>query len=460
MRSRSRARRAAPCSPRRSAARHRARAAALGPPPSRRRAGPRAPGCPRAGARGAAGRSRPRARCSSQSAWPAASAARRLSSADAASPFMKTERRSFRAAASPALVGDDLHRHAERSERVGEGAGAQSRRRARACRARVRGRGRAARRRRSARPHPSTSAASSRFSDGASGVQVRVDRSGRECGQRRRRRFESGPRRSSALSTTSLPATVDAGSCARATPCGVEPRQRVVAAHVGARCSEVGGEPAACLAEAEHRDRGRAHRAGSDRSVSMLSRALSDMRSRRHGRRPVGRSPCAQRLNRIVDDLRNHSAVCATVASSANYDALREAIVRGDLAPNARLVESDLSTTYEMSRGAVRTALIRLEQEGLVVREPHRGARVRQVSDDEAVEILQARAVLEGLAVRLTARADRRYGRRTSAGVSRAPARAARARRPPRGIGRERRPARRPARALGARHRRSASSAP
>jgi DNA-binding GntR family transcriptional regulator len=93
----------------------------------------------------------------------------------------------------------------------------------------------------------------------------------------------------------------------------------------------------------------------------------------------------------------------ATVASNSDYAALREAIVRGDIAPNARLVESDLSTAYEMSRGAVRTALVRLEQEGLVVREPHKGARVRHVSDDEAVEILQARAVLEGLAVRLTA---------------------------------------------------------
>ena len=90
-----------------------------------------------------------------------------------------------------------------------------------------------------------------------------------------------------------------------------------------------------------------------------------------------------------------------TVTSS--YDALREAIVRGDLAPDVRLVEADLSTTFEMSRGAVRTALIRLEQDGLVVREPHRGARVRRVSDDEAVEILQARAVLEGLAARQAA---------------------------------------------------------
>jgi len=101
------------------------------------------------------------------------------------------------------------------------------------------------------------------------------------------------------------------------------------------------------------------------------------------------------------------------VATTSSYDALRAAIVRGDLAPNARLVEADVSTAFQMSRGAVRTALIRLEQEGLVVREPHRGAHVRQVSDDEAVEILQARAVLEGLAVRQTA------GRIDAAGVAR-----------------------------------------
>ena len=88
---------------------------------------------------------------------------------------------------------------------------------------------------------------------------------------------------------------------------------------------------------------------------------------------------------------------------NSSYEALREAIVRGDIAPDAHLVEADVSTTFAMSRGAVRTALIRLEQDGLVVREPHRGARVRKVSDEEAVEILQARAVLEGLAARQAA---------------------------------------------------------
>ena len=92
-----------------------------------------------------------------------------------------------------------------------------------------------------------------------------------------------------------------------------------------------------------------------------------------------------------------------STTTNSSYDLLREAIVRGDIAPEARLVESEISTNFKMSRGAVRTALIRLEEEGLVVREPHRGARVRKVSDAEAVEILQVRAVLEGLAVRLTA---------------------------------------------------------
>lgn len=92
-----------------------------------------------------------------------------------------------------------------------------------------------------------------------------------------------------------------------------------------------------------------------------------------------------------------------SIQTTSSYDALRAAIVSGDIAPDARLVEADVSATFGMSRGAVRTALIRLEQDGLVVREPHRGARVRKVSNEEAVEILQARAVLEGLAARQAA---------------------------------------------------------
>ena len=82
------------------------------------------------------------------------------------------------------------------------------------------------------------------------------------------------------------------------------------------------------------------------------------------------------------------------------YYRLRDAIVRGDLVPNQRLVEADMSSTFELPRAAVRTALLRLEHEGLIERVPHRGARVRLVTEQEAVEILQARAALEGLAAR------------------------------------------------------------
>jgi DNA-binding GntR family transcriptional regulator len=84
-------------------------------------------------------------------------------------------------------------------------------------------------------------------------------------------------------------------------------------------------------------------------------------------------------------------------------DTLRDAIVSGWLQPNQRLVEADLTRTLGVGRSAVRVALVRLEQEGLVSHEPHRGARVRFVGAREAVEILEARAVLEGLTARYAA---------------------------------------------------------
>lgn len=77
--------------------------------------------------------------------------------------------------------------------------------------------------------------------------------------------------------------------------------------------------------------------------------------------------------------------------------AIREAIVRGDYVPNQRLVEADLSEQFAASRASVRSALLELTNEGLVERVQNRGARVRAVSLDEAVEISEVRMVLEGL---------------------------------------------------------------
>jgi len=87
-------------------------------------------------------------------------------------------------------------------------------------------------------------------------------------------------------------------------------------------------------------------------------------------------------------------------ADSRPEDRLREAIVTGRFQPSERLVENDLTQVLGVGRSAVRTALARLEHEGLVEHERHRGARVRLVEAHEAVEILEARAELEGLAAR------------------------------------------------------------
>jgi DNA-binding GntR family transcriptional regulator len=81
-------------------------------------------------------------------------------------------------------------------------------------------------------------------------------------------------------------------------------------------------------------------------------------------------------------------------------DELRAAIVSGRLHPNQRLVEAELTESLGVGRSAVRTALARLEQEGLVEHRRNRGARVRLIDEREAVEILETRSVLEGLVAR------------------------------------------------------------
>jgi len=82
---------------------------------------------------------------------------------------------------------------------------------------------------------------------------------------------------------------------------------------------------------------------------------------------------------------------------------LREAITRGRLMPNERLIEADLAGEYRVNRAHIRTALAMLDQEGLVVRERNRGARVRAISDAEALEIAETRLVLEVMVARQAA---------------------------------------------------------
>jgi len=78
-------------------------------------------------------------------------------------------------------------------------------------------------------------------------------------------------------------------------------------------------------------------------------------------------------------------------------------LVRGDYAPNQRLVEADLCEQYGATRVVVRSALQELSADGLVEIQRNKGARVRAVPLAEAIEITEARMVLEGLAARKAA---------------------------------------------------------
>jgi DNA-binding GntR family transcriptional regulator len=86
-----------------------------------------------------------------------------------------------------------------------------------------------------------------------------------------------------------------------------------------------------------------------------------------------------------------------------SYRRLREAIASGELMPSERLVETGLADSLGVGRAAIRTAIARLAQERLVERIPNRGARVRRVSDEEALEVLEVRMAIEAFAVRRAA---------------------------------------------------------
>jgi DNA-binding GntR family transcriptional regulator len=93
---------------------------------------------------------------------------------------------------------------------------------------------------------------------------------------------------------------------------------------------------------------------------------------------------------------------------------LRAAILAGTYAPNQRLIEADLCEQFGATRFVIRTAIKTLAGAGLVEVQRHRGARVRAVSIQEAIEITEVRRELEGLGA---ARAAQRCGREDAAAL-------------------------------------------
>ena len=69
------------------------------------------------------------------------------------------------------------------------------------------------------------------------------------------------------------------------------------------------------------------------------------------------------------------------------HDALRAAILEGEIAPGARLRAEALAERFGTSRTPIREALLMLEREGLVSVEPHRGAIVRSFDPADLLRV-------------------------------------------------------------------------
>jgi DNA-binding GntR family transcriptional regulator len=85
------------------------------------------------------------------------------------------------------------------------------------------------------------------------------------------------------------------------------------------------------------------------------------------------------------------------------FNILLDAIITGRLGAGERLIEDSLAAQFGVSRTPLREALHKLELEGFVVRLPHRGVMVAEISATQAQELSEVRSTLEGLATRLTA---------------------------------------------------------
>jgi DNA-binding GntR family transcriptional regulator len=80
-------------------------------------------------------------------------------------------------------------------------------------------------------------------------------------------------------------------------------------------------------------------------------------------------------------------------------DLIRDAIIRGELAPSEHLTEVALSAQMAVSRAPIREALRQLELEGLITNFPNRGCFVTVFTEQDVREVFSLRAALEGMAI-------------------------------------------------------------
>ena len=82
------------------------------------------------------------------------------------------------------------------------------------------------------------------------------------------------------------------------------------------------------------------------------------------------------------------------------FNTLRQAILKGELAPGERLMEIQLAEKLGVSRTPIREAIRKLELEGLVKIIPNKGAYVTGITPKDVQDIYMIRSILEGMCAR------------------------------------------------------------
>lgn len=100
----------------------------------------------------------------------------------------------------------------------------------------------------------------------------------------------------------------------------------------------------------------------------------------------------------------NALKVPSAVLKAYLVEKLRDAIISHKFKPGDRLNETTLASRYNVSRVAIREALMQLQLQGLVMNHPRRGMFVNSLSDTDAQKINSLRIPLEGEALRLCQR--------------------------------------------------------
>lgn len=80
---------------------------------------------------------------------------------------------------------------------------------------------------------------------------------------------------------------------------------------------------------------------------------------------------------------------------------IRQAILSGTFRPGERLNETHLAARFSVSRIPVREALLELQEQGLIIHQPHRGMFVVQLTDEDVQRINSLRIILEAEAIKL-----------------------------------------------------------